>query len=330
MSKKGCAIVSVIVVVLLLILCGCGALCVALASSVSSFDTSTTASVQKEVIRKGSADKIVVIDINGMIMDVDAETGLFGTTAASSEEIIMFLDAAAEDDDVKAVVLNMVTPGGEVYASDLIYKKVVELQQQGIVVVTLMRSTAASGGYYIAAPTDKIVASEHTITGSIGVRADFQSLSGLYEKLGIETRTITNSDGDYKTGEGLFDDNPNGEEDEIYQDIVDEAFDRFVEIVAQGRDMEEIEVKKFADGRVFTGKQALEVGLVDQLGDLNTAITVAAKEAGISDPTVEQYTSYDMWSSLFGYVGALAKPEAKILEALEFEPGIKLYYLYSE
>jgi len=330
MSRKGCIVVSILVLVVFLILCGCVFVCVWFSSAFSSLDTQAAGTVQSEILIDGGEDKIVVIDIEGMILDVESGGGLFTTSVASSQKITRYIDVAISDSKVKAIILNMDTPGGEVYASDAIYNKVLEAKQNGIKVITLMRSTAASGGYYIAAPSDKIVASKHTITGSIGVRADFQSLEGLYEKLGIETRTITNSEGDFKTGQGLFDDDMHGEEDQIYQEIVDEEFDRFVTIVSEGRGIEKEEVLKFADGRVFLGSEAKEVGLVDQLGDFDTALEVASSEAGITNPTVIGYSEYDLWSTLFGYVGMLARPEAKVVEALDVQPGIRLFYLYSE
>jgi protease-4 len=221
----------------------------------------------------------------------------------------------------------MDTPGGDVYASVIIYEKIKEVQQKGIPVVTLMRGTAASGGYYIAAPSNKIIAHQETITGSIGVRLDVQSVEGLYEKLGFETRTMTNSGGSYKTGEGLFDDDPNGEEDKIYQKIIDETFDRFVMVVAEGRGMEKNEVLKFADGRVFTGLQAKEVGLVDEIGGFDKAMSVAAELAGVDDPTVIRYTQKDFWSSLMGYVSVLINPTAQIAKYVDATPGVRLRYM---
>ena len=175
-----------------------------------------------------------------------------------------------------------------------------------------------------------IIASPVTITGSIGVRADLQSLSGLYEKLGIETRTITNSGGDYKTGEGFFDDDPEGEEDQILQRIVDEYYDRFVTIVAEGRGIERDKLLEIADGRIFSGKQAQNNGLVDELGDFNVAIAAAEEEASISNATVIEYKDYDFWNMLAGYAGSIANPTASLTRLIDPTPGVKLKYLYTE
>jgi protease-4 len=330
MSKKNCLVITVIVIIIIIILLACAGVCVLFSSAFSDYDMSSTDSSQGETIIAGGEDKIVVINVEGVIMDTESSTDIWGSSYASSNQIVKYLDYAIEDSDVKAVILSMDTPGGDVYASDIIYKKIKEVQASGVKVVSLMRGVAASGGYYISAPADKIVANSMTLTGSIGVLMQFQSMSGLYEKLGIETRVITNSEGEYKTGEGLFDDDPDGEEDKIYQEIVDETFDRFVTIVAEGRGLEKDEVLEFADGRVMTGAKALELGLIDELGDFDTALSVAEELAGITNATVIEYSEYDFWSTLISYVGNIANPTAKLMDAIDPEAGPKLRYLYVE
>lgn len=328
MSKRGCLLIGVIVAIVVVILVACGLLCVLASSGMSDYNLDTLGESDYEEVVSGGQDKIAIIDVEGVIMDVDDTTDLWGSSYASSSQIIKYLDDAMTDDDVKAVIFSMNTPGGDVYASDEIYKKILELKASGKKVVTQMKGLAASGGYYIAAPSDKIVASPITLTGSIGVRMDFQSLNGLYEKLGIENRTITNAGGDYKTGEGLFDDNPDGEEDKIYKQIVDEAFDKFLSVITDGRKMKREDVLKFADGRILTGKQALEKGLVDELGGFDEALDLAEKEAGISDPTVIQYKEYDFWSMLAGYTTNFFNPSAQVAKLIDPTPGVKLRYLY--
>lgn len=329
MSKRSCLIIGVVVAIIAIILLACCGIFMLFSSALSSVDFSNYSSADVEVIKTGGSDKIAVIYAEGVIMDSDESGGLFSDAVASSGQITTYLDSAMDDDNVKAVILNINSPGGDVYASDVIYEKIKEVQADGIKVVTLMRNTAASGGYYIAAPTDKIIAHETTITGSIGVRMDAQSLDGLYEKIGIETRTITNSEGDYKDlGKGLFDDNPNGEEDKIMQRIVDETFDEFITVVADGRGMDRNEVIKLADGRIYTGKQALDNGLIDELGGFDDAVKAASELAGISDPTIIEYKKLDFWSSLFGYVSSVANPTAELMSGLDATPGVKLRYLY--
>jgi protease-4 len=330
MSKKGCLVTAVIVIIIIIILIACAGVCILFGSVFSEYDLSSIGEAEKETLVQGGDDKIVVIDIEGLIMDTDSESDLWGSSYASSGKISKYIDSAIDDPDIKAIILSMDTPGGDVYASDIIYNKVKEAQASGIFVVTLMKGTAASGGYYIASTSDEIIASPLTITGSIGVLMQAQSYDGLYEKLGIETVTITNSEGDYKTGAGLFDDDPTGEEDQIYQEIVDETFEKFLSVIIEGRNLDRQEVLEIADGRVFTGQQALELGLVDELGAFDEAVTAAEELAGITGATVIKYEDYDFWSSLAGYVSNVVNPTATVVKNLDLQPGPKLKYLYEE
>jgi protease-4 len=331
MSKKGCLIAAVVAAILIIIILMCAGFCALLSASTSQMDLSSSEEMfQTETLRKGGEDKIVVIPVEGIIMEVEESSSLFGTAYASSIQINQYLDAAMGDSNVKAVILVIDSPGGDVYASDQIYNKILEVQDSGIKVVTLMKGVAASGGYYIAAPSDQIVASPITITGSIGAYMQFQSLEGLYEKIGVENRIITNSEGEYKTGEGLFDDDPEGEEDRLYQEMVDEMFDKFIGIVADGRNLTITEIRKFADGRVFTGTKALEYDLVDTLGDFDVAISVAETEAGVSDATIIEYSQYDFWSLLAGYMTNVTNPMAVLESSINLRPGPRLMMLYVE
>lgn len=327
MSKKGCILISIIILILLILICACCAGAVVLTSSTSTNLSSEINKLNTKTLTEGGDDKILVIPINGTIMDVETQSDLWGSNLAGSRTIIDELNEASADSSVKAVVLDINSPGGDVYASDEIYKKILETKDAGKKIITVMRGTAASGGYYVAAASDKIVASELTVTGSIGVYLQVQSMEGLYEKLGIKTRTITNSNGTYKTGSGLFDSDPNGEEDQIYQKLVDEAYDRFVTVVSEGRNMSKEEVKKLADGRIYTGKQAFDLKLIDQIGNYEDAIALAQEEAGISDPTIIQYEKNSFWSILYGAVSNFGNPIAQFAKYYDLTSTVKVQYL---
>lgn len=328
MSKKGWITIAIIVLIIGGVLACCIASCVLTLYAIPSSDLSSAYETQTTVLSSGGSDKIAVINVEGIIMDVAAESDIWGSAYASSPIICDYLNEAINDDEVKAVILSIDSPGGDVYASDIIYNKIKEVQQSGKVVVVHMKGVAASGGYYIAAPADAIVASPLTITGSVGVYMQFQSMDGLYEKLGIETRTITNAEGEYKTGAGLFDDNPNGEEDKLYQEIVDETFDKFVSVIEDGRELNRTEILEFADGRVMTGQQAKELNLVDELGEFEQAVQTAEDLAGISGATIFEYESYDFWSMLAGYTAGIINPAAPLVQSLDIQPGPRLMYLY--
>ena len=162
-----------------------------------------------------------------------------------------------------------------------------------------MASMAASGGYYIAAPSDKIFAAEETMTGSIGVIADYINYSGLENKLGIKHNVIKSSD--YKDI-GSASREMTEEEREILQQTIDSSYNRFVKVVSEGRGMPEDRVREVADGRVYDGIQALENGLVDEIGYLGDAIDHMSKELELENPEVFRKTpkTIDRFSSIFG------------------------------
>ena len=191
-----------------------------------------------------------------------------------------------------------------------------------------MEEMAASGGYYISAPTDRIYASNETWTGSIGVIIQSKSLQGLFEKYGIKEQNITT--GKMKDA-GSVGRDMNDEEKAYFQGLVDSAFDRFVQIVAEGRGLSEREVRKIADGRVYDGSQALDIGLVDKIGDLDQAISEMASENNLTDPMViENNDVMSSFNSLFSKAMDLKKESSDlaILDKMIKENDMKPMYLY--
>lgn len=316
-SNSGCIIAAIFVVLLFIVLLFCSVTGVVLLASSAGGYEDTDESVSPYV------DKLAVIDISGVIVE-DADSSLFssfsGTTAYGTVEK---LQKASNDDSVKAVLLRISSPGGEVVASDLIYNEVTKLAEKKPV-VTYVSTMAASGGYYIAVGSDHITMHPSGMTGSIGVIMQGTNLDGLYEKLGIET--VTFKSGQFKDDEELYDDNPNGEAERIYQSIIDETYEEFVAIVAEGRDMSNSEVKKLADGRIYTGKQAVANGLADDLGYYEDAVLKAESLAGVSDLTVIDYDEVSFWEAL-----SSSKVDMQSFSILNTMPkaeyGLKMYYL---
>jgi len=229
--------------------------------------------------------KVAVIRLDGIIAS-SSEDGLLTTAGISPKLVRDYLGKAESDDGVKAVVLRINSPGGSAAASQEIALEVRRFKEEtGKPVVISMGDVAASGGYYISAYADKIVANPGTLTGSIGVISHFIYIEGLLEKLGLELETI-------KTGRhkdmGIW---PlTGEQRQIMQDITDDLYEQFVAAVAEGRGLPVAEVRQLATGQLYTGGQALDLGLVDNLGGLDTAIDLAASLAGISIPEIEEYS----------------------------------------
>jgi protease-4 len=220
-------------------------------------------------------DKVAVIYGSGTVMD-----GNYGEGYIGSERIAKAIRKARRDKSVKAIVLRVNSPGGSMIASDVIYREV-KLAAQEKPLVASMGNLAASGGYYIVAPADTILASPNTITGSIGVFARIPNMQKLMnEKLGITTDVVkTNRHSDMIT---IF--NPmDPEVRNIWQKSVDEAYERFVQVVSDGRDMTKEEVDAIGGGRVWAGKDALDNGLIDMFGGLTRSIEVAVEMAGLEN-----------------------------------------------
>jgi len=211
----------------------------------------------------GSGSAVGVVEVKGIILD--------------SQETIRHLRECGKSGRVKAVVLRIDSPGGVVAPSQEIYEEVKKLAAKKKVVVS-MGSLAASGGYYIAAPASMIYANPGTITGSIGVIIKLSNLQELMDKLGVKVTTIKT--GTYKDVGSVS--RPVTEEDRaLLQGVIDSSYSQFVKAVAQGRKLPEEQVRLLADGRIFTGEQALALKLVDRLGNLQDALDEAGRLGGI-------------------------------------------------
>ena len=216
-------------------------------------------------------NKIALVKIEGVILD--------------SREIIEELKEYNSNESVKAILLRIDSPGGAVAPSQEIYEEVKKIRDEGKKkIVTSMGSVAASGGYYIASVSDKIVANPGSITGSIGVIMEFANVSGLMKKVGVESVIIKS--GKYKDIGSVFR-TMTKEERDLLQGLMDDVHDQFIEAVAVGRDIEKERLIPIADGRVFTGRQAKELGLVDEIGNMQDAIRITADMVGIvGEPSI--------------------------------------------
>jgi protease-4 len=209
-------------------------------------------------------DKIALVKLEGLLVN--------------SEPVVEELNDYADDSSVKAIVLRIDSPGGGVVVSQEIYNAVKNARKEGKKVVASLGTVAASGGYYVAAAADRIVANPGTLTGSIGVKMEFANIEKLLEKIGVKGVVV--KAGEYKDVGSPFRDMSEPEK-KILQDVIDDVHNQFIKAVADGRKMQEAEVRAIADGRIFTGRQALDLKLVDQLGDLADSIKVAGELVGI-------------------------------------------------
>lgn len=216
----------------------------------------------------------------------DVSTGTAGTIAlvelnepiVSSERVVQQIKRYRENINIRAIVLRIESPGGGVSASQEIFEEVKKTRNYGKPVVVSMGSVAASGGYYIAVGADRIVANPGTITGSIGVISQFMHVNELLDKIGITSTTVKS--GKLKDSGSPFR-KPNEDDKKYFQEMVDDIHDQFVSAVSEERKIEKSIIKKYADGRVFTGRKAYELKLIDTLGTYQDAIKIAAQLADI-------------------------------------------------
>ena len=241
-----------------------------------------------------------VLYIDGPIASGRGGGGPFAAQTGS-EELAAALRAATRDPQLKAVVIRLNSPGGTPAAAQEISAEVDRLKQSGKIVVASMGDTAASGAYWIAAGADRIVANPGTLTGSIGVIMEQYNLQGLYGKLGVDTETFKS--GAHKDmGSSSRPVTP--EERVIFQAMIDDIYAQFVDVVAKGRRKDAAEIRPLADGRVFTGRQAKELGLVDNLGDFQDAVLLAGELAGIpGEPSVVELGTRSFWQEIFRGTG---------------------------
>ena len=211
------------------------------------------------------SEKIAIINIENII--------------TQSSSTVRQIKKYADDNSIKAIVLRIDSPGGAVAPSQEIYSEILKFRKNSNkIVVTSMGNLAASGGYYIACASDKIIANPGTLTGSIGVIMTFSNIEELMKKIGLKTEVI-------KSGEFKDIGSPMREftekEKKLLQGVIDDVYDQFVNAVAVGRSIGVEKVKELSDGRIFTGRQAFEMGLVDKLGSFEEAIKLTAELVGI-------------------------------------------------
>ncbi len=241
-------------------------------------------------------DKVAIVVAKGTILDGNQKAGAIG-----GDSTARLLRKARLDDNIKAVVLQIDSPGGSAFASEVIRQEILQLRQAGKPVVASMSTYAASGGYWIAASTDKIIASPSTITGSIGVFGMFMTYENSLDYIGVHSDGVGSTD-----IAGLSPARPLAPEfGQILQRNVENTYGNFLSLVANARDMSVEAVDKIAQGRVWIGEDALELGLVDELGELDDAVIAAAEFAGLESYDkvyVERSLSAQelFWKEFFG------------------------------
>ena len=262
-----------------------------------------TISLIYTAINWGAREKVALVRVEGPIIE--------------AKSVVDEIKGYVKDSSVRAIVLRVDSPGGGVVPSQEIYEQVKKAKMAKKVVVS-MGSVAASGGYYISAAADRIIANPGTITGSIGVIMVVPNLKGLLDKVGIKTEVVKS--GKNKDLASVFR-GIGQEEREIIQGVMDDVHEQFIAAVSEGRKIPIEKTRTIADGRIFSGRQAINVGLVDEVGDLEHAIKSAAKLAGIEgEPEVVSKAEKGILSRLLE--GKMPEEISRVL------PDISLRYMY--
>ena len=269
-----------------------------------------------------SEDYIAIVRVEGTIQEQSGSSTLEASSGYQHDSTMSYIDELMEDSNNKGILLYVDSPGGTVYESEELYQKLKEYKETTKRPIwDYMAHYAASGGYMVSMASDKIYANSNTTTGSIGVIMSGYDMSGLYKKLGIRYVSITsgkNKDSSKFTDEQIA----------IYQDQINEAYEKFVNIVADGRDMSVEDVKKLADGRTYTAKQAKNNGLIDEISLYPDMKDAMSKKLGTST-FYEMKSDEGLLQSLFSKAESLVpKSEAQVLTetAKSVESGVPMYY----
>jgi protease-4 len=228
----------------------------------------------------------------------------------SSEPILEDLEEISSIRDLKALILHINSPGGGTAASQELYYAVKRIKEEyDYPVISVLSSLGASGGYYVALATDSIYALPGTLTGSIGVIMDFPQWTEVMDKIGVDMHVVKS--GEYKDTGSPFRDFT-AEDRRYYQELVDDVYDQFISAVAEARSMDKETVKKLSDGRVYTGRQALELGLIDHLGTMEDGIEDLTRQLNLKEkpsiirPKKEKITFYDVvFGDISRWIGSL-------------------------
>ena len=281
---------------------------------------------EEEYVSGEGSNKVAVIPVQGAIASADSSLGGAQPTV-TPEGLADALAQAADDTGVRAVVLEVNSPGGGVTASDEMHQSIVDFKKNTEKpVVVSMGDTAASGGYYISTAADEIVANETTLTGSLGVIFQLNNFEELADKYGYKQVIIKS--GEFKDiGNAFRQITP--EEREIFQSLVDESYAEFVDVISSGRGIPEDRVREIADGRIYSGQRAKELGLVDSFGGLDEASAEARELANAGQATVVRYVQAPTFTDTL--LSGLS-PQPTEAERLVEESGLTLepkpYYLY--
>jgi protease-4 len=296
-----------------------------------TFDSSEQDISEKTLQNGNDAKKIAVLNVEGTIQDTGASASILDSGEYNHENFLKQLDQARHDDQIKGIVLHINSPGGGVAESAEIHHRLEEIKEQTKKPIYVsMGATCASGAYYISTPAHKIYASPETLTGSLGVIMESVNYGKLAKNLGIDFPVIKS--GEYKDIMSPYRDMTKSEKD-MLQKMVNHSYEGFVNVISKGRGIPESEVRKIADGRVYDGRQALQLHLIDHYGYLDHVIGQMKKDLHIKHAKVVEYESGGGLESLLAASAQKAmgkEAEATgLLQLLAQSNAPRLMYLYA-
>lgn len=282
--------------------------------------TGGSSSLHKQTIEGSGENEVALLSLDGVILSAPVSNPFaVGEGVITPSQVSETLRAVSNDNAIKALVLKVNSPGGSAVASDEIYQSIKKLAAKKPIVV-LMGDTAASGGYFISSAASYIIANPATVTGSIGVITEITDVQGLMKKLGLEQET-------YKSG--TFKDllsstrKRTPEEQKMIQKLLDTTYGLFVSRVSEGRYMDFAKVLELADGKIYSGKEAQQLGLIDALGYQSDAFEKAKELAGVQEATFVDVSTKSFFQSLFSQVESANPLSALFPDLLLTRPGVK-------
>jgi protease IV len=299
----------------------------------TDFMAAADQSFAEEVVKEGNElKKIVILDVNGVIQDTGETSSFLQSSGYNHPDFMKKLNYIKEDDSVKGIIIKVNSPGGGVVESAEIHDKLAEIQKKSKKPVYIsMGSMAASGGYYISTAAKRIYASPETMTGSLGVIMEGINYEGLADKYGVDFVTI-------KSGKHKDIMSPTRkmteEERQILQSMINNSYQGFVKVISEGRNLSVNQVKKIADGRVYDGRQAKDLHLIDGFGYLDDVVNRMKKQEKLTGAQVVRYSDSLGLGSLFSMHAKKLMGEnvemAGLMKILSKPNSPRLMYLYAE
>ncbi|HEB29935.1 MAG TPA: signal peptide peptidase SppA [Spirochaetes bacterium] len=298
----------------------------------AKFDDLQKMGYRKVYLKDGPSDpkeadgELAVIELSGVITEFDTNNGFLGYSENPVSAVTGRLDIIKKDKNVKGVLFVIESPGGGITASDILYREIIKFKDEtGLPVIALLKQVAASGAYYVASACDYILAHPTTVTGNIGVIMYQFNFTGLMDKYGVQYVAIKSSE-----NKDLLSPFKGVDQKELawMQDIVDQMLEQFIDAVHEGRSgLTRSEVKNLADGRLYAAIDALENGLIDEIGYFDDAVRVLSDRAGTARPGIIEYRKEKGLRDIFGWVALNVKP-GTFMDILEREKNIRSYGMY--